>query len=123
MSWDQLRQVARRLERWADAQWQTWGPALLMLGFLLLATWLVAAHGLHGRRLARWLAVPALLAVALVCLAGPGHLFPKYPFEGPQLLRVSTTHALTALDLPGLAAGGAGGALGVWAVWERLTER
>ncbi len=123
MSWDQLRQVARRLERWADAQWQTWGQALLLLGLLLLAIWLVAAYGLHGRRLARWLAVPALLTVALVCLVGPGHLFPKYPFEGPQLFRVSTTHALTALDLPGLAAGGAGVALGVRAIWERLTGR
>ncbi len=123
MSWDQFRQAARRLERWADAQWQAWDQALLVLGFLLLAAWLLAARGFRGRRLARWLAVPALLAVALVCLVGPGHLFPKYPFEGPQLLRVSTNHALTALDLPGLAAGGAGVALGARAVWERLTGR
>ncbi len=94
-----------------------------MFALLLLVIWLVAAYGLRGRRLARWLAVPALLAVALVCLAGPGHLFPKNPFEGPQLLRVSATHALTALDLPGLAAGGGGIALGVRAVWERLTGR
>ena len=67
--------------------------------------------------------MPVLAGVALVCLLGPGRLFPKEPYAGPILVRVATHHALTALDLPGLACGGAAGLLGAWLVWARLTGR
>ena len=108
-------------EQWA--RWEAWERLVLAASIVALGAWLHQARGLIRRPLSRWLAVPLLLMAALACLLGPGHLFPKHPFEGPQLLRVSTTHALTALDLPGLAAGGAGVALGARAVWERLTGR
>ncbi len=77
------------------------------------ATWLLAGWGLRGRRLALWCAVPVLVDVELVCLRGPGHLFPKEPFEGPILVTVSRRHALTALDLLGLTCAGAAGLIGV----------
>ncbi len=62
--------------------------------------------------------MPALTGAALPCLLGPGRLFPKEPYEGPIVLQVSGRHALTALDLPGLACAAAGLLL-----WARLTER
>ena len=83
----------------------------LIVGLALLGgvAWLLGLRGLHGRRWWQWLAVPPLLLGALACVAGPGRLFPK-GYEGPQLVRLSTTHAVTALDLVG-AAGVLAGAL------------
>ncbi len=88
-----------------------------------LVAWLGGGRGLRGRARAWWLAVPLLWLVGLVCLLGPGHLFPKHPFQGPALVRLSTHHALTALDLPGLVCAGAAIALAVPALRRRLTER
>lgn len=73
----------------------------LLLGLLAGVAWLLAARGLKGPRLTLWLLVPILLAGTLVCLIGPGHLFPKQPYEGPNLITVSHNHAITLLDLPG----------------------
>ena len=115
--------LARRLGRWAVGQFHRWEPVLLMASVVLAAAWLLAGWGLRGRRLALWCAVPVLAGVALVFILGPGRLFPKEPYEGPILVEVSERHALTALDQPGLACGGAAGLLGAWLVWVRLTGR
>jgi hypothetical protein len=92
---------------------------LVLLAVLAGAGWLLGARGLPGPRRALWILVPVLLAVALVCWLGPGRLFPKVPYEGPQLLVVSPNHALTLLDLPGLACAGAAVAIGAWLLWDR----
>jgi hypothetical protein len=76
--------------------------ALLALGALACAAWLLGLRGLDGPRRRQWVAVPALLLVAVACLAGPGRLFPKVPWEGPNLVTLSSRHALTLLDVPGL---------------------
>ena len=119
---DRLVAIARRVARGVRIL-QEYSPLLLALSGAPLIGWLVAARGLRGRQLARWLAMPVLLFGAAICLLGPGHLFPKEPFEGPTLLRVSQSHAIVALDLIGLIAGGLGILLGAWAVWERLSRR
>ena len=63
-----------------------------------------------------------LMAVAVLCLVGPGRLFPKEPFEGPTLMVVAPHHGLTALDVPGLACAGAAILLGGRSVWERVRK-
>ncbi len=70
----------------------------------------------------RWLVVLVLMVVALLCLFGPGRLYPKEPFEGPTLVEVSRRHGLTLLDLPGLVCAGSAIALGARLIWERISE-
>ena len=70
----------------------------------------------------QWLVVLVLTVVALLCLVGPGRLYPKVPFEGPILVLVSRQHGLTLLDLPGLACAGAAVVLGVRLVRRRIRE-
>ena len=56
---------------------------------------------------------------AAFCVLGPGHLFPKR-YEGPELLKVSASHALTALDVLGLLCTGGAAALGAPLAWWRV---
>lgn len=65
--------------------------------------WFFAGWCLRGWRLLLWDLVLPLLALALVCVVGPGQLFPKEPYEGPRLIIFSPAHSLTLLDLPGFA--------------------
>ena len=118
-----LAALARSPGRWVVQQVQRWSQVLQVAGLLLLAGWLLAGWGLRGRRLVLWLTAPVLLGLALVFLLGPGRLCPKEPYEGPTLIRVAQDHALTALDLPGLACAAAGLLLGRWLLWARLTRR
>jgi hypothetical protein len=74
--------------------------ALVVLGAVC---WFFAGWRLRGWRLLLWDLVLPLLAVAAICVIGPGYLFPKEPYEGPHLLTFSPNHALTLLDLPGFA--------------------
>ncbi len=104
-------------EQWA--RWEAWERLLLAACIVALGAWLYEVRGLVRRPLSRWLAVPLLLVAALACLLGPGHLFPKHPWQGPQVVRLSAHHALTALDLPGLACAGAAIVLAVRLVRER----
>lgn len=92
---------------------------ILILGLVACILWLVLAAGLRGRRLALWLLVPALLAVALACIVGPDRLFPKRPYEGPNLITLSENHAVTLLDVPGLLFGGAAVILVCWLLLDR----
>ena len=101
------------------ARWEAWERLVLAASIVAFGAWLYQARGLIRRPLSRWLAVPLLLVAALACLLGPGHLFPKHPWQGPQVVRVSTHHALTALDLPGLVCAGAAIVLAVRLVHER----
>ncbi len=76
--------------------------------FLALAVfgavcWFFGGWRLRGWRLLLWDLVLPLLAVALVCVVGPGYLFPTEPYEGPRLITFSPAHSLTLLDLPGFA--------------------
>lgn len=96
------------------------GPMLLAAGCVPVLAWLLCGRGLRGGWLALWLLVPEVLLLALLCFLGPGHLFPKNPFEGPVLVEVSRRHALTALDLIGLAYTGLAALLGAGLVWARL---
>ena len=61
---------ARRPSQWAEWPLGRWDSAL-WTGGLLLLIWLAVGRDLRGRRLATWLAVPALAGLALVFLAGP----------------------------------------------------
>ncbi len=81
--------------------------------------WALAGRGLRGGRLALWLAVPVLVLVAALCIVGPGPLFPKRPYQGPVLVPLGTYHAVTGLDLVGLACLAAAVALGAWLVRDR----
>ncbi len=84
-------------------------PACEDLGFFLALAalgaicWFFAGWRLRGWRLLLWDLVLPLLAVAAVCVIGPGYLFPKEPYEGPRLITFSPAHSLTLLDLPGFA--------------------
>src|SRR3954447_19038044 len=102
-----LERQGIRAARWAlDAIRDGLGP-LVALAMLACLGWLLAGHGLVGRRLLLWCLVPVLALAALVCLLGPGQLFPK-ALEGPTLLPLSENHAVTLADLPGaLCAAGA----------------
>ncbi len=81
--------------------------------------WALAGRGMRGRRLALWLAVPVLVFVAALCIVGPGPLFPKGPHQGPTLVPLGTHHAVTGLDLVGLACLATAIALGTWLVRAR----
>ncbi len=117
-----LDRFAHILAEWLDRDLARWQPAILVLVGVLLGVWLLTARGLTGYQLALWLAVPAFLVAGLVCIMGPGWLFPKHPFQGPVLVRVSVHRALTALDLPGLACAVAATVLAVRLVRERITR-
>lgn len=113
-----VRRVARRgIEALKD-----WGPTLLALGVVPLVAWLLLARGLRGAALALWLAVPPLSVAALVCFFGPGQVFSKAG-EGPILVALSNNHAVTALDLVGVACAVVAGALAAALVLWRLRPR
>lgn len=94
--------------------------ALVMFG---AACWFFAGWWLRGWRLLLWDLVLPLLAVALICVVGPGYLFPKEPYEGPHLITFSPTHSLTLLDLPGFACAALAVVLACWLLLARWRER
>jgi hypothetical protein len=116
---DETGGTMREAVAWALRAGRTHLDALLLLAALAGSVWLLGARGMAGPRRALWLLVPALVAAALVCWLGPGRLFPKVPYEGPQLLVVSRNHALTLLDLPGLACAGVAAAIGGGLLWSK----
>ncbi len=85
--------------------------------------WALAGRGLRGGRLALWLAVPVLVLIAALCIVGPGPLFPKRPYQGPVLVRLGTDHAVTGLDLVGLACLATAMGLGTWLVRTRARHK
>ena len=105
---------------WAVRQIRSSLDLLVLLAALGAIAWLLAARGLSGSRRILWSLVPLLLAAAAVGWIGPGRLFPKQPFEGPTLLKVSHNPALTLLDIPGILWAGTAVALGGWLILERL---
>ena len=105
---------------WALLQIRTNLGSLVILTLIAGIGWSLAARGLAGWRRALWLLVPVLLVAALVCVIGPGRLFPKQPFEGPILLTISYNHALTLLDIPGFLWASTAMALGGWLLRDRL---
>ena len=105
---------------WAVRQIRSSLDLLVLLAALCALAWLLAARGLSGARRVLWSLVPMLLFAAAVCWIGPGRLFPKQPFEGPTLLKVSHNHALTLLDVPGLLWAAVAIALAGWLLGERL---
>ncbi len=99
------------------------------LGFFLAlaifgaACWFFAGWRLRGWRLLLWDLILPLLAVALVCVVGPGRLFPKEPYEGPRLITLSPAHSLTLLDLPGFACAALAALLACGLLLARWRER
>jgi len=96
--------------------------------FLALAAfgticWFFAGWRLRGWRLLLWDLVLPLLAVAAICVVGPGYLFPKEPYEGPRLITFSPAHSLTLLDLPGFACAALAVALAFGLLLTRWRER
>ena len=96
--------------------------------FMALATfgaicWFFAGWRLRGWRLLLWDLVLPLLAVAAICVVGPGHLFPKEPYEGPRLITFSPAHSLTLLDLPGFACAALAVVLACGLLLSRWRER
>lgn len=68
--------------------------------------WILLGYRLHGALSTDWLLVPLLLLIAATFVAGPGHWFPKEPYEGPSVISLGTHDAVTALDLAGFALAG-----------------
>jgi hypothetical protein len=114
-----VERLTRPVIRWGIALVRDHLGVFVALAALVALGWIIAGRGLRGRRLLLWQLVPLLAAAALACLVGPDRLFPKDPYEGPILLGLSENHAVTLLDLPAAALGGAAVALGVWSVGER----
>ena len=112
--------LARGVVRHLIGLVKRWGPELLAGGAVAILCWLLFARGLRGMLLVLWFVVPLLALVAVVCFVGPGRLFPKDPYAGPVLVRLSTTHGLAALDLVGIACSGAAAVLGAWLILRRV---
>jgi hypothetical protein len=96
--------------------------------FLALAAfgavcWFLGGWRLRGWRLLLWDLILPLAAVAVVCVVGPGRLFPKEPYEGPRLITFSPAHSLTLLDLPGFACAALAVALACGLLLARWRER
>ena len=113
----------RELISWGIRQVRDNLAALALLAGLAAIGWLLGGRGLAGTRRVLWALVPALAVGALVAWAGPGRLFPKIPYEGPILLPLSRNHAVTLLDVLGLACACVAAALGGWLLRERLAAR
>jgi len=95
----------------------------LALAIFGAACWFFAGWRLRGWRLLLWDLILPLLAVALVCVVGPGRLFPKEPYEGPRLITLSPAHSLTLLDLPGFACAALAALLACGLLLARWRER
>lgn len=64
--------------------------------------WILAGWNIDGTwLLLAWVAVPFSAVAAAACVAGPGHWFPKEPYEGPSVIPLGRSDAITVLDLVG----------------------
>lgn len=121
-----LDRLAYRTIQWAIHLIRDQIGGILLLGVIGGLCWVLAARGLSGKRLALWLLVPVLLGGALVLWVGPDRLFPKKPYEGPELIVLSENHAITLLDVPGVFLAGSAVLLGGWLIrgrWRREGPR
>jgi hypothetical protein len=97
-------------------------PGVMATFALASCLWLVAGWKLHDTLPVSWLLVPLLLLVTAVCVAGPGHWFPKEPYEGPSIVPLGTRDALTALDLVGMTIGAFAAGLGIYLATHYKTQ-
>lgn len=114
--------VPRRLAHWGLPLVRDHLGLFLVLAACGAGCWFLGGWHLRRRRLLLWDLVLPLWALALLCVVGPGHLFPKRPYEGPRLITFSAIHSLTLLDLPGLACAALAGGLSCWLLWVRWCE-
>jgi hypothetical protein len=119
----QLSGVLRRLVQLSVVLARDYLGLFLALVALLAVCWFFAGWRLRGWRLLLWDLILPLLAVALICVLGPGRLFPKVPYEGPHLITFSSTHSLTLLDLPGFASAALAVVLACGLLLTRWRER
>jgi hypothetical protein len=87
------------------------------------AVWIASGLRLRGRLLAGWLLVPALIAVASVCIAGVKRLDPDESLEGPHLIRLGHDDAITLSDLVGVTFAGIACLLAIYLIWRRVQAR
>lgn len=80
-------------------------PGVMAVLVVASLFWLRAGWRLSGSLRVRWFLMPLLAFVAAACVAGPGHWFPKEPYEGPSVIPLGTGDAVTVLDLVGLEIG------------------
>lgn len=85
--------------------------------------WIASGLRLRGRLLAGWLAVPVLIAIASVLIAGQGLLSSTDLFEGPHLIRVGEGDAITFADLVGVALAGMACLLALALIWRRVGDQ
>ena len=79
-------------------------PDAMIVLCIATVIWVLAGWNIEGVLvLAGWVSVPVLAFVAAACVAGPGHWFPKEPYEGPSVIPLGNADAITALDLVGLS--------------------
>lgn len=98
-------------------------PAVMVVLALVSLGWLWAGRKLAGSLRLSWILVPALLLVAATCIAGPGHWFPKEPYEGPSVVSLGTRDAITVLDLVGFTVAALSLALAIHLVSDLLRHR
>ena len=85
------------LRRWLSI------PGVMMMLTVASLLWLTTWRQLARSRTVEWLLVPLLAFSAAACVAGPGHWFPKEPWEGPSVISLGAGDAVTVLDLIGFA--------------------
>ncbi|HEU5424331.1 MAG TPA: hypothetical protein VFU72_12370 [Nitrolancea sp.] len=96
--------------------------AAIVIFALASLAWLYLGRRVRGADGALWLAVPLLLDVAVICIAGPGHLYSKR-YEGSILVELARHSGITIFDVTGLALATLAAALGgflLWRCWPQL---
>lgn len=88
-------------------------PASLSLLLLLSVGWMFLSRRLDGSDRALWRLVPLLIVGGVLCIAAPGYLIPKRPYEGRSIIVLGPHDAITVLDLFGVTLATAGVLLGV----------
>lgn len=95
-------------------------PGVVAIMGVATLVWFAAGRSLRGMTAVGWYAVPVLLFIAAACVAGPGHWFPKQPYEGPTIITLARKDAITALDIVGFVIAGAASVLAGWLLLARL---
>lgn len=76
---------------------------VMIAAALVMTAWVVAGRQIRDTRLLLgWWLIPVFSVVSMTCIIGPGHWFPKAPYEGRAVIPLGNSDAITVLDLVGL---------------------